>query len=569
MPKGTRSGHFRLCASLLGAVGAAALFVGLPGDDQASAYVGTSYAKVPGLVGGAKAGAFRNWIQISGHYWSVMPGDGRTLGNRRGGASTFYGPVAPQSGASELIIAISKKSPGLAGLMALCKSEQSTPELTFAESPESQRLPFERGPVPESVPAFYQYSLKNVVIKGCGVDSGASDQSLILKFDNIEWLNYKPGVIPNPLPTPQLTPLDASGDSMTFVVDWLAIAGDVSEDQCSAANEKPAQDVFYRLLEPATAAKERAANDAKGGVSLELGDFENRGPNRVNVARLPMAVSDPGLITVRTQLARGFDLDGNDGTGAPPAGICRHKNFVSEDGRKGIDNQLFRVQGCIRAYQGHKGFYQQYQNEQRRNANTSLLVQISGIDDPRNDDRVQVTLVHSRDHMAKSADGQKVLPHYTFRVADDPNLDYYAIRLNARMHNGVITTESVPELRMQAGSEMNFHQGRLRLEITPEGRLKGIVAGYQDWRRVMALAAGSNQEQLYGMTVPGLYNALRREADGLKDPATGQCTGISSTFDIEGTRAFMSSAPSKFVMAKETRFGLASRAGPGAGGGSR
>ena len=556
MPKSPRSSRIELAGALLGGLGAAAVAIGLFTTGPASAaYIGESFARIPG-IGGSGQGEFRGWLRIEGHYWADPPGGGPGRGFGRG-AMMFNGPVAPQAGASQLVIAVPKQSPGLARLMALCKSRQALPELNFAESAASQRSPFERGPVPANVPDFYRYRLKNVVIDGCGVDPAAPDQALILKFDNIEWLNYKPGPVPNPLPTAQLVPLDPGGDSMTFVVNWLAIAGDVSDDQCSAMNEKPPQDEFYRLLDPAAATKERAANDAKGGVSLEDGDFEWRGPNRTNVARLPMIVRDPGLVTVASKVARGVDLDGNDGLGKPPAGICRHQNFVSDDGRKGIDNQLFRVEGCIKAYQGHKGFYQQYQNEQRRNAANTLLVQVSGIENLQNDNRVQVTIVHSRDHMAKSGDGQHILPHYTFRVADDPGLNYDAIRLNGRIENGVITTKPVRELRMQGGSEMIFHDGRLRLQITPEGTLKGVVAGYQDWRRVLMYAAASNQEQLYGLTVPGLYSALRREADGMKDPATGQCMGISSVFDIEGMRAFMSSAPSKFVMAKETRFGLA------------
>lgn len=541
--------------ALLGGFGAAALAITAATSYKASAYVGYSFADIPGVVGGVKQGEFRNWIQIDGHYWADPPGSNRSRGFGRRGAG-FNGPVAPQSGASQLIIAVSKKSPGLPRLMALCKTHQPLPELTFAESAASQRTPFERGSIPANVPEFYRYKLKNVVVDGCGVDPAAPAQPIVLKFDNIEWLNYKPGPVPNPLPTAQLAPLDAGGESMTFVINWLAIAGDVSDDQCSAVNEKPPQDEFYRLLEPAVAAKEKAANDAKGGVSLEDGDFEWRGPNRTNVARLPMIVRDPGLIMVQSKIARGVDLDGHDGIGKPPAGICRHANFMSDDGRRGIDNQLFRVEGCIKAYQGHKGFYQQYQNEQRRNAAQTLLVQISGIDNLQNDNRVQVTLVHSRDHMAKSGDGQHILPHYTFRVADDPSLNYYAIRLNGRIENGAIVTEPVKELRMQGGSEMIFNDGRLRLQVTPEGNLKGVIAGYLDWRRVLMYASASNQEQLYGLSVPGLYSALRREADGMQDPSTGQCMGISSVYDIEGTRAFMSSAPSKFVMARETRYGL-------------
>ena len=99
----------------------------------------------------------------------------------------------------------------------------------------------------------------------------------------------------------------------------------------------------------------------------------------------------------QTKLARGLDLDGNDGSGKPPPGICKHKNYAAEDGRTGIDNQLYTVQGCNTGYMGHRGFYTQYANEQRRNGLLTTVVQISGIDDEKNDDRVYVTILHGEE----------------------------------------------------------------------------------------------------------------------------------------------------------------------------
>jgi hypothetical protein len=589
-------------APLLCGLAAAALGLGLTGSDGASAYVGYSFASIPGIVGGAPQPEFRDWLMIEGHYWggsrparfeeglaiggniavltaqiaqeqgaaqqAPASAQGRPAGapagtgQARRNAALYSGTDAPADGAGELTVAISKKSPALAGLMARCKSRTAIPELKFAESAELARFSGVMAPLPPEVPAYYTYNLKNVDIRACGVDPLAPTQALILKFDDIEWLKGKPGTVPLTLPTPQLAPLDPGGHAMTFVIHWLAIAGDVSDDQCTRINEKPGEEEFYRLYDPAEAAKEKPVNDAQGGVNFENGQFEWRGPDKTSAAKLPMAVRDPGHFMVTKNVARGVDLDGHDGKGAPPAGICRHENFVSDDGRRGVDNQLFRVQGCIRAYQGHKGFYQQYKMEQKRNGRTALLLQISGIDDARNDDRIQVTLVHSRDPMTKSADGSKILAHYTYRVADDPMLNYFATRLSGRIQNGVIVTDPVKELHIQDSSSVLFHQGRLRLQVTPDGNLKGIVAGYQDWRRVFQLAQGSNQEQLYGLHIPGHYYALARAADGLKDPVTGQCWGISSVFDIEGSRAFVSSAPARFAVAKETRFGLAPYVGP-------
>jgi hypothetical protein len=36
-----------------------------------------------------------------------------------------------------------------------------------------------------------------------------------------------------------------------------------------------------------------------------------------------------------------------------------------------------------------------------------------------------------------------------------------------------------------------------------------------------------------------MYNALKRAADALPDPVTGEYQGISTAFDIEGVAAFL------------------------------
>jgi hypothetical protein len=42
-----------------------------------------------------------------------------------------------------------------------------------------------------------------------------------------------------------------------------------------------------------------------------------------------------------------------------------------------------------------------------------------------------------------------------------------------------------------------------------------------------------------------MYNAFKRAADGLKDPVTGECNGVSSAYDIEGIPAFIPPAQQK------------------------
>ena len=237
--------------------------------------------------------------------------------------------------------------------------------------------------------------------------------------------------------------------------------------------------------------------------------------------------------------------------GAP--GTCKHKNYVSSDGRTGIDNQLYTVQGCVPGYQGHKGFLMQYSNEQRRNGLLAVLIQISGIDDAKNDDSVDVTVLYSKDPMAKSASGAQILPDYTFRLTKDPEYTHYVRRLHGHIVNGIVVTEPVKQLQMNLGIdvELTLYEASMRLEITADGTLKGIFGGYQDWRNVMQVNSSSVTESNYGFQCPGMYNAFRRAADGLKDPVTGDCNGVSSAYDIEGVPAFIPPEEAKSVVAAE------------------
>ncbi|HEY0959502.1 MAG TPA: hypothetical protein VGE05_09545, partial [Novosphingobium sp.] len=79
---------------------------------------------------------------------------------------------------------------------------------------------------------------------------------------------------------------------------------------------------------------------------------------------------------------------------------------------------------------------------------------------------------------------------------------------------------------------------QLRLELKPEGKIAGVFGGYRDWREMPTTQSTSGVEFYFGYQQPGLYNALRRNADGIKDPVTGEYDGISFAYDIEAVPAF-------------------------------
>ena len=86
----------------------------------------------------------------------------------------------------------------------------------------------------------------------------------------------------------------------------------------------------------------------------------------------------------------------------------------------------------------------------------------------------------------------------------------------------------------------------MRFEPLPNGAVKGYIAGYQDWRYYATNRASGYAEGLFGYSLPALWYALRRNADGLKDSATGQYNGISTVYEVDTVPAFFA-APAPTV----------------------
>ena len=505
-------------------------------------YMGPSYLKVPDVRGGAVDPKYRDWLRAEGNYWTARPArrEIRGISGKESGLK-FTGPRTPVTGPSALTIAVGKASPGLAGMMALCRSGAKLPELVYAESSELARHPQEHGPRPADVPEFYEYALKGVSLT-CPVVADAPEQAFGVHFDDIAWLNSKPQPAPRPLVTEpaRLPGGSRSGLSKAFVVSWFAPITDANADQCPAMNRKPTQDEYFALMPPERAAQQRAALAKGGGANTVVLPY--RGPDEMNVILLPGIVADPGHVAPVADVVRGFDLDGDDGSGPASPQTRAHRNFVSPDGRKGIDNQLFTIQGCIAGWR-RNGFLPMIGNELRRAGGLSILIEVSGIDNERNDDDVTVTILYSADPIRRDGTSKIVLPDFTFRVNDNPEFSQDFVRFRGRMVDGVIMTDAVDKVTMHEGpaSTWSLAQARMRLEFTEGGSLRAQLGGYRDWREFLTMAffQASDYENTIGFNSPGMYNATRRAADGLKDPASGEFNGLSAAYEIEGVRAFI------------------------------
>lgn len=385
--------------------------------DPASAYyVGPSYLKIPGIGGGAKQAPFENWVRAEAFYWGERP----VLREIRGTTAPkndllFTGPRAPERGPDLLALSVDKRSPALKPLMDVCQSGARISEVTFAESSELERHPQEHGPHPADIPDYYKYILRGVSLT-CPVVADAPEQAFGVHFDQIDWVNYRPQPMPREIGAEPATlpaaPL--SGASKAFVISWFAAVADSRDDQCPRMNSKPSQEDYYALMPKERAAAQRAFLADKGGANTTFLPY--RGPDEMNATLLPGIVADPGHAEPHADVVQGFDLDGDDGSGPTPPHIRKHKNFVSPDGRTGVDNQLFTVEGCVEGFR-RKGFLPMIFNESRQSGRPTALIEISGIDDERNDDDVAVTIFYSTDDFRRSPT-KVVLPDYTYRVTN-------------------------------------------------------------------------------------------------------------------------------------------------------
>lgn len=239
----------------------------------------------------------------------------------------------------------------------------------------------------------------------------------------------------------------------------------------------------------------------------------------------PTTAPDPFVFHDATgPTAYGMNLDGKVGP----------NDFTSPDGEKGVDNQLYRVLGCIRNYRPPEGAIQGFDNDEvTKDVYNRILVELTGVDSLVNDDDVQVTIYRGRDPILLDATGKKAIPGGSQRI-DTRWGAKFITHLHGKIVNGVLITEPAdlvyPWATFYIPIDEYMHAARLKLKLSPT-TAEGLVAGYTDvesWYSQM-MRSYSTHHQSYGQSsAPSIYKALRRLADAYPDPKTGANTAISS-----------------------------------------
>jgi len=275
-----------------------------------------------------------------------------------------------------------------------------------------------------------------------------------------------------------------------------------------------------------------------------------RGPNGEDVCWNPTIIEDPPMKTVEGSISFGMNLDGKGDDEVTPQS-CGHSNFTSPSGQPGVDNQMYRLLGCVFGWRD-SGYVETNANGELRDTSQGvILIEVSGVDDKHNDDSVVVRMHRANDILPKDSRGN-ILPHASYRVHNVPG---YGTPANGKIVDGVLTTDPIdaflPNYSNLAHTEIHMKGMRLELDMdAADDRAKGYIAGYRDFENFWDYFRRGEYLSVTGQfSCPALYVAAKELADGYPDPETGECTALSSSYTIEAVPAFVIHAEDSGIVA--------------------
>jgi len=236
---------------------------------------------------------------------------------------------------------------------------------------------------------------------------------------------------------------------------------------------------------------------------------------------------DRGLQPYLGKTAYGADLDGRQST----------EDFVGVGGEASVDNALWRALGCEWAF--HESGKPEVAAKVLFSARAPTLVEISDMDDVRNDADVQVSIYSSLTPLAVDAAGH-ALARASFDIDGNPQLQ---ARTHGRIVEGVLTTEpfdvQINYKEQIIDTVRKLRATRLRALLKEDGTIEGGFYGYYDvesfWHSVQQMTQlGASFSRL---SCPAVRTALNQYADAFPDPKTGRNTAISTAMQFVGVRA--------------------------------
>ncbi|MFT5453708.1 MAG: hypothetical protein ACI9K2_000182 [Myxococcota bacterium] len=232
-------------------------------------------------------------------------------------------------------------------------------------------------------------------------------------------------------------------------------------------------------------------------------------------------------------VAQGFDLDGAV-TASGDATGCGKEDYTSPDGVSGVDNAIAGLLPFLDSTEavGLEPLIQSAIN----GGEILVLLELTGLDDLRDDDCVGVRLLFGDGVPAVGSDGL-LLVDQTFPVSDEIPMDEPVI---GTLRDGVLEAEGLafdlPVDIFDANLVFEISNAAVRLSMNDEtGIGDGILGGSFPYSNVLDGLLDTNIDQ-------GLKDALPALVSGLSDlepAADGLCQNMSVTLELGLADAFV------------------------------
>jgi hypothetical protein len=242
-----------------------------------------------------------------------------------------------------------------------------------------------------------------------------------------------------------------------------------------------------------------------------------------------------GYVPYQGKISYGINLDGKVGP----------HDFTGPDGEKGVDNQLWRAVGSYKQNQELND--PAVQEKLLLSARAPMLIEVSGIDDPRNDPDVTVRVLTGADALVRDGSG-KPLARASFTLDPDPSLVNVT---HGHIVNGELTTDPVDlrfVFREQIIDNTRLVRGAvIRATFKSDGSLEGGIFGYTTLTSYYDMIEHMTQDGAdnVGISCAAIRLAIDRFADGFRDPRTGHFTAISSAMKFHAVPAFVIDRPAQ------------------------
>src|SRR6185437_13056755 len=142
----------------------------------------------------------------------------------------------------------------------------------------------------------------------------------------------------------QAAPETSETDRGFVVTSFYYANRDGGPEACPDGLTVSSREMYLANLPPAERAEMSKPDKINSlyGISIRSKDGKNLCSN-------PTLVPDPHMHTVQGGTAFGVNLDGTQ-DGHDTANSCAHEKFSSPSGMPAIDNQFYRVMGCVPGY---------------------------------------------------------------------------------------------------------------------------------------------------------------------------------------------------------------------------